>query len=378
MSLHNLITISAILFGLIFGLIFLSDGWYATPDEVEFLGNSPKIRGLLFLLGGSILPVLIDVFSLGGEETRGYSTAIYAVVLAGTVIVGIIFLASISLIISYREIHNSFKNNNKIDILVESFPFCIIAVRKGITIFQKELYKEVGRLKKLSKQRDNTFALLNGIYGAMVYNSVNGYKGIDKFSSFINNYLKLFLERFLPSEGNRLKYRACIYFYDTKQRILPNNENDLFFFIGVEPNDLINSTFSKSAFSINKSFGGWVIRNSRERIKVFCYIRDEENVFENDPVNFYEKQPLGPYKSIIACAIQPIKKTHETLPRMVLCIDCSSKNIGLFSDNSEDKEYIELILTSFCTALGTAQASMDVSGDSIAEWIKNRHYGNVN
>ena len=70
---------------------------------------------------------------------------------------------------------------------------------------------------------------------------------------------------------------------------------------------------------------------------------------------------------------------------MVLCIDCSKENFGIFSNRSADREYIESVLLFLSNAFAIAQASMNVPASrdkndkkSIANWIRETYYDNSN
>ena len=169
----DLIKISAGLFGLIFGVIFLSDGWYGTSDA-SGVGGSPKIRGLLFLLGGSVIPIFTDFFSPAGEEVRGYATVMYAIILALTTLIGVIILAIYAFLVSVSRIHDLVPSRHCIKISIDALPFVFKAVRKGSASFYEELNKKYNndRIEQLCVQRDETLSLFNGIYQAMVDNNI--------------------------------------------------------------------------------------------------------------------------------------------------------------------------------------------------------------
>lgn len=45
------------LLGVLVGIIFVLDGWRSPPDSAQSLRQSPKLRGLLFVLGAGVIPV---------------------------------------------------------------------------------------------------------------------------------------------------------------------------------------------------------------------------------------------------------------------------------------------------------------------------------
>jgi hypothetical protein len=382
LPIDELIQISAALFGLIFGVIFLSDGWYATSEEPGFLGNSPKIRGLLFLLGGSIIPILTDLFSPAGSDARGYATVVYAIVLGFTTFIGVLILALYAFMVSANRIHDLVPSRRRLKICVDALPFAFIAVRKGSTRFYEELNSEYSRIRKLRRQREDTLTLFTGIYNAMVQNNIRHISGVEDFAKFVTSYLKYFLEDFLVEYSDEhIVYRACIYFHDRDNKIEDDGDKKLYFFVGVDPKR--RTTFSKSAFDIENSFAGWVLRNSTHGSLIHSSIRGEFNEFDGEAIPFQARTPTGPYKSVVAYAIQPLIRRNNSQPRMVLCIDCSTKDLGVFSEFSEDKEYIESVIPFLCAAFATAQASMDVSSSedlmaehqiSLASWIKANNY----
>lgn len=383
LPIDELIQISAGLFGLIFGVIFLSDGWYATAEESGFLGNSPKIRGLLFLLGGSVIPILTDLFSPAGSDARGYATVVYAIVLGLTTVIGVLILAIYAFIVSVSRIHDLLPSRRWLKICVDALPFAFVAVRKGSTRFYEELNSEYSRIRKLRQQREDTLALFTGIYNAMVENNIKHISGVEDFAKFITLYLDFFVDNFLSEYSDKhITYRACIYFHDRDNKIEADGHKKLYFFVGVDPRN--RSTFSKSTFSLDESFAGWALRHSVNRSLIFTSVRGRENLFEDEVMPFQFRTPIGPYKSVVAYAIQPLVKRNHTMPYMVLCIDCSKADLGIFSESSEDRGYIESVLPFLCTAFATAQASMDVpsseDGDmfgenmSLASWIKANNY----
>ncbi|MCG8363224.1 MAG: hypothetical protein MJA27_07830, partial [Pseudanabaenales cyanobacterium] len=162
-----------------------------------------------------------------------------------------------------------------------------------------------------------------------------------------------------------------------------DGDTKLYYLVGFDPTK--KTKFSKASFDYRDSFAGWVISRSTDRSRVYSYVRDGENSFQGKKIPFHFKIPTGPYKSIVACAIQPLMPARGTSPQMVLCIDCSKENFGIFSNRSADREYIESVLLFLSNAFAIAQASMNVPASrdkndkkSIANWIRETYYDNSN
>ncbi len=67
----SLTSIAYAALGTIVGLIFVIDGWRSASRAGGWLAEPPKIRGLLFILGGGILPT-VQVLSTDDKDPWQY------------------------------------------------------------------------------------------------------------------------------------------------------------------------------------------------------------------------------------------------------------------------------------------------------------------
>lgn len=64
-------SISYALLGALIGIIFVLDGWRSPADRDAPFQNSPRIRGVLFILGGGVIPA-IQALATGSPELTAW------------------------------------------------------------------------------------------------------------------------------------------------------------------------------------------------------------------------------------------------------------------------------------------------------------------
>ena len=212
-------TLAFSLFGFIFGIIFLIDSWTAPPLTIKktrrsasSLGSAPRIRGLRYVLGGGIVPLVVDLFSFDSEQAEGYATSLYALSLAITIAISMLFLLLYSLMVTANRVHRVFPNKSCLSQLITSIEYVPLGIKKGATEFVEALDQQVNGFKLLSRQRLDAISFLNGIYSTMIDDNINHAEGVEHLKAFYELYLDYFIRTILSPDQHDAKYRASIYF----------------------------------------------------------------------------------------------------------------------------------------------------------------------
>jgi hypothetical protein len=220
----QVLVIAFALFGILFGAIFVIDGWRspiqsesasATPN---LLLVSPKFLGLAYVIGAGVLPVLTDLvraIGFGNDAQPGLAIAIYSLFVAISAIIGIIFLSLYSFLVAYSKIRAIAPDQPFLQKSFQALPFVSIALQRGNEAFLERLHY-MSILEELAKefkdQRDDSIDFLTGVFDRLVKNNTRHIQGVDAFIEFVRKYLEIFVQEFFEYDVNSGHYRGSLYF----------------------------------------------------------------------------------------------------------------------------------------------------------------------
>jgi hypothetical protein len=362
-SVNNLLitNLAFILLGILVGMIFLADAW-STPRESSDgvtvpLRSSPKMRGLVYVISGGIIPSAKDILTSLVKQDKTVVPAaalvIYTLSFSLTVLIGLLILSLYAFIVAYTYLGEAKPNATRTRLFALALPYVITALRRGDFAFKQQL-QEISLLsQELIRQRDNSVEFLTGAFTALVRGNINNVSGIDEFIQFSEKYLQVFIQQFLEQKGELENYRACIYFRDTER---------LVFLAGVSP---FEARHSREPLSLNLSLAGWALQRPDE---AHIHIRGRNQARNGQIVPFEGAERTSYFfKSVISCAIKPLNNSSSQ-SSMVLCIDCSRGSDNAFTKNDE-YDFIKKLVLFLAVIIATAKASMSVSDSAIKEWI---------
>lgn len=353
--------------GILVGIIFLADAWH-TPRESNDgitvpLHKSPKMRGLIYVIGAGIIPTLKDLFTSVFSRSDnsipvGFALLVYTITFALTVLIGLVLLGVYSLIVTLTYLSEAKPNASRRRLFGLALPYVTTALRRGDFAFKQQLQEISFLSRELISQRDDSVEFLTGVFTALVNNNIKHISGTEPFIKFVEKYLQVFIQKFLEPSRRINHYRACIY-------LMNEDRSQLIFLTGISPP---HSRHSQDPLSTNQSLAGWAIRYPGE---THIHIRGRKQINDEQVLPFEEDEGKKNYffKSVIVCAIQPLKEDQITSPSMVLCIDCSKGFDSAFSKHDE-YSFIKKLVLFLSVIFATAQASMSVSDDDLRLWLK--------
>jgi|GEM_PF-3371627 len=366
----QILVISFALLGILFGSIFVLDGWYDSPNKRDAsehpnpLRASPKFLGLGYVLRAGVLPVLTDLVRLLGYRSDGQpglAIAIYSLFVAITALFCIILLSLYSFVVAYSKIQVIAPEQKFLQKAAQALPFVSIALQQGNESFLERL-NYISMLEDLAYeyklQRDKSIDFLTGVFDRLVKNNIRHVSGVEAFIEFVRRYLEVFIQEFFEYDSSLGHYRASLYFLTSNSAPQPNN---LIFICG---HSHWSCRHSGRPLSIDESFAGYAIRNPG---KIHVYINNGD---ESGEIPFEARQNEVRYNTIIASAIQPLRPPGNDLDhsRMVLCIDSDNYEFNLFK---VDEEFLTKMTLFFAVMIATAQASMSVQDQDLEAFLLN-------
>ncbi|WP_036477992.1 hypothetical protein [Myxosarcina sp. GI1] len=355
-NIEEVIVLAFGLLGILLGIIFVTDGW-RSPSERDsgFLDKSPKLRGLVAIIGGGVIPTVTDFLRILSEGSNDISSnlalSIYTLFVVSTILVGLLVLIVYSFIVAYNALLESGINKNFFKLAIKSLPYVVIAFQSGNDRFKYEIDKisqvsiVLNQQKEISeKQRDSAVSFLIGVFTALVDNNVKHIAGAVNFIRFIEKYFTIFVELFLENSSTLKYHRISLYCRD-------ENDDKLYFVAGINP---WNNLHTKDPLSLQDSFAGWALTHPQQ---VNIWTPSSPN---NIP--FEKREVTSKYKFIAACAVLPIDSiTGATKPKMVLCIDTVKDTIDCLNENSPYRDFTRKMIIFLSIVVATAQSSMEVS-----------------
>lgn len=351
------------LLGIVFGIIFVLDGWRSFPTGGRgLLENSPKLQGLIAVLGAGVIPTLTDLTRAISGETKqlspGFALAIYTLFVVSTTLIGLFILIVYAFIVAYSSIADIKISNNPIKIGILCLPYVAIAFQKGNDKFREELEKQSKLIlffeeqkRILELQRDNSVSFLTGVFTALVEQNIKHISGVDSFIKFVENYFSIFSQLFLDESNLLEDHRIALYYLD-------ETTGKLLFLAGISP---WNNRHTKRALNLGASFAGWALKNPQ---KVHIW---RDSPLSNLP--FESRQYSSNYKTIAACAVSPIKS--QVQPKMVICIDTIKDTVNNLDEQNDYGKFTRTIILFLTVVVATAKESKGVTDEQLLQRCAN-------
>ena len=366
-----LVSVTYIGIGAVFGLAYLTDAWRPLADPKDIgLRKSPKIRGILYILGGAAIPLFSKIISFFEKQTSIYVLQCYFLGVVGTIIVGLTLLWIQTLFISYQKVNNFSPDNGFWLNFADAYTYAMVAIQDGpkkflediesreiILIKKKHAHEATllrDKISKTRKQADETFKFFGGYFAALVANVDNSKTGAQNFVDFINPLIEKFSRRLLIPEEN---FRVAIYFL--------NPEDNKFYYL-VSPDEVFEK-HSRKPLIFEGSLAGHAIGDPDYP---HVYVEDDDlpNKNTNPPFLKHRKHH---YKSTIVYCVRPLRSERKNLPKLVLCIDCQD-NVY----RSGTVGYLRRITTYLGISVADACLALKVNEDEINDWLKLQYWYN--
>ncbi len=246
-------TIAYGMLGMIIGAIFVVDGWRAPNTGSTSLRESPKIRGLLYVLGFTTIPAF-QVF----QNASSNALITYVVALASTIIIGLLLLLLYAFIVSWARLREFEPAAPLWKTVIEAFHAATLILQDGIARFRERSDERLAdyhrqlvtaEVDRLILQRDRSILYVVGAFDALATaarakakrNMLRGQpvtrrtpristEKTEIFIHFIRSILDQCLRECLEEVVTLQHYRASIYYLDAEQQ-------QLRFIAGVGPVD---------------------------------------------------------------------------------------------------------------------------------------------
>jgi hypothetical protein len=346
-------TLSFALLGVLFGIIFVSDGWLSYQGSDQSFARSPKVRGILYILGGGVIPVIREL-TQETTKVKTNSITIYTFFVTVSILFILLVLCLYAFLISFKRLRKVNFGDSLLETIIEALPFVTVALQEGNKKFNEEIENRL--VPKNIKQRNDVMEFLSSAYNDLcTYNNdlrktnADSLMKCQEFANFIAHYLEEFIDIFLDS--SKVNYRACVYYLD-------KDANQLLFLAGFSPQI---SPYTREKLPVEDSLAGYAIKNPY--IAHLFYTDKRSN-----SLPFYVKRNPRRYNSVVSCAIKHPEINENSLAKMALCIDC----IYGKSNSFIDFEYISRMIVILSIVFANAQVLMSIDNEGIEQYIKNQ------
>lgn len=356
-------SLAFILLGVIVGLAFVADGWRAHPDEESVgLFKSPKIRGILYIIGGTFISAiqpLLDTLE-PSVATANIGGPVYTYLLGCTVTIlaALFLLTFLVFVVSINKIKFAEPNANLWKLASEACEFSLVALQEG---YQSCLVKinarldnsHLERIRRIEIQRDATIQFFGGYFASLVVNISNGKTGSENYIAFLESYcLELRRRILVPSQS----WRVGVYQLD-------KNRHQFLYLLGSYPLNAPHShqpipfSGSLARYAYNHPFSPhiYVDKNRpKESSNELIFYRDDQESQGDEGAFFFRRQAKNWYKTVIVCAVKHVKPPRNDLPELILCVD-------FVDDISESEDFAFIRTTVLLIALAFADAALGMN-----------------
>jgi uncharacterized membrane protein YphA (DoxX/SURF4 family) len=333
------------LLGIVCGIIFVTDGWLSYQGAEQSFSKSPKVRGLLYILGGGFIPAFRELTRDTSVEHQTNTISVYTLFVSLSILLGLFILGAYAFLVSFKRLRKTSINESWLELVIESLPFVYVAIQEGNRRFTEVIENRL--ILKANEQRDEAIEFLATAYNDLIKSINESREGCEYLENFIKSYLERFIRQFL--DDSRDNYRACVFYLD-------RNSNDLVFFTGFSPQ---TAPHTEQRLPVRRSLAGYALENP---YKVHLWVAQRTS-----DIPFCDRKPLGRYKSVAACAIKnPIHSRNSDLPQMVLSIDCIYDTPNAFGDF----EYTAKMIVLLSGIFAGAQVLMKVNDKDVGDYIQ--------
>ncbi len=339
-----------ILLGVIVGIIFVIDGWRA--NNTPKLSESPKIQGLLYILGGTFISAIGDLLEAQNGSSGVNSIQEYLVGCTLTIVILIAVLSILATVMAFVVMGSGTTKQGFLSRLLRSMLIAYVAFQDGFQAFIAEINKidsEITKVTEVEKQQDVSIKFLAGYYSSVANNINNGKLNLRSFKDFVERFLRVFRDRILVNTDN---YRIGIYYF--------HRETEQFlFYTGISP---ATSPHSGSYVPLQGSLFGYAVKHPHTP---HLHIIDGKK--EDKP--FHKNYAKNWYVSAIVSTVLPSTNSRSIssdIPLLMLSIDSRI-------DMSKIKElaYIESMIVGLSNAFANTLLTLKISDEEFRDHLDN-------
>ena len=354
-------SLAFVFLGIIVGLAFVADGWRSHPDqESAGLFKSPKIRGILYIIGGTFISAIQPLLNVLGPNVAvaNIGGPVYTYLLGCTITILLSLLFLTVLVFFVSKIKAVEPHASKLRLATEAFSYSLTALHDGYQKYLTQIDDSLGRsyskkIKRIEIQRDATFQFFGGYFASLIVNVSNKKTGADNFITLLENYsLELRRRLLLPSPT----WRVGVYYFDSERQ-------QFLYLLGSSP---LNGPHSRKPIPYEGSLARYAHDHPYTPHDYIDKKRPKKSkndlvIYKDDPDNretalFHRRQAKNWYQTIIVCSIKNLRPPELDLPELILCLDC----VDDISD-SEDFAFIRTVALLVALAFADAVLGMGIS-----------------
>lgn len=317
------------LVGALAGFIFFFDGWKRNPKEVVAFNKTPRITGLVWVVGGGVISGFLTYIAKTDQSKAMIVYVIsFAVIAIASLVIGTVSMAIYYVVKNYGNLEFS-------RVVVEVIPFTLFFLANGIDatldrISQTDKDRADFTIRALERSRLRALQFVNDANGFINGDMRDGRTGMAQFKLFLAIHLQICVVMFFE-EGELLeKYRAA--FFERK-------DNALLFVVAAD-NKGSGNEFGGQPLELDSTLAGKAFTNN------------EIYVFPKDKEIGYKKLPgESRYKSFVVVPI-PYKPSSVEAERIgVLSVDGVDENAPF------QAEFHRRLLIYFSNVIATAHSA---------------------
>lgn len=292
------------LVGALAGLIFFFDGWKRDPKELVAFSKSPRITGLVWVVGGGVISGFLTYVAKSDQS----SAMVYYVVSFALIAIISLILGTTAMAVYYVAKNGSALGFSRS--VIEAIPFTLSFLANGLDatldrIAQTEKDRAALALNALDRSRLHALQFINDANGFISGDIKDSRTGAGQFKFFLANYLRAFVVMFFEESEVLEKYRAAFYMRE---------QQALVFVVGAD-NQGSGNEFGAQPLELGSTLAGKAFTNN----EIYFFPKDEKVGYKKLPIE-------SRYKSFVVVPV-PYKPGNLEAERIgVLSVDGLDEN----------------------------------------------------
>lgn len=328
------------LVGALAGFIFFFDGWKRNPKEVVAFSKTPRITGLVWVVGGGVISGLLTYIA---KADRSKVMIVYVI---SFVLIAIVSLAAGTVSMAVYYVVKNYGNLKFIQVVIDAIPFTLFFLANGIDatlerISQTDKERAASTISVLERSRLRALQFVNDANGFINEDLRDGRTGVAQFKLFLAVHMQIFVVMFFEQGDLLERYRAA--FFERKG-------NSLLFVVAAD-NKGSGHEFGGQPLELDSTLAGKAFTSN----EIYLFPKDKEIAYKKLPGE-------SRYKSFVVVPV-PYKPNSVEAERIgVLSVD------GMDEDAPFQADFQRRLLIYFSNVIATAHSTyLGRSGGGVAK-----------
>lgn len=328
------------LVGALAGFIFFFDGWKRNPKEVVAFSKTPRITGLVWVVGGGVISGLLTYIA---KADRSKAMIVYVI---SFVLIAIVSLAAGTVSMAVYYVVKNYGNLKFIQVVIDAIPFTLFFLANGIDatlerISQTDKERAASTISVLERSRLRALQFVNDANGFINEDLRDGRTGVAQFKLFLAVHMQIFVVMFFEQGDLLERYRAA--FFERKG-------NSLLFVVAAD-NKGSGHEFGGQPLELDSTLAGKAFTSN----EIYLFPKDKEIAYKKLPGE-------SRYKSFVVVPV-PYKPNSVEAERIgVLSVD------GMDEDAPFQADFQRRLLIYFSNVIATAHSTyLGRSGGGVAK-----------